>query len=93
MPSSRGSPQTSIQTAKAPRYFAECHCMLFSHNAFEVVISAAVATICPHALVGYAGAKVANFHQITNDNNGKPAAMQRICRFISPVGVSKHHRR
>lgn len=30
MPCSRGSPQTSKQTAKAPRYFAECHCMLIA---------------------------------------------------------------
>lgn len=55
--------------------------MLIASNAYEVVISAALATICPQALTGYAPAKIAHFADITNDKDGKCTAMQQICRL------------
>lgn len=55
----------------APRCFAECHCMLIASNAYEVVISAAMATVCPHAITGYATAKIAKFTNTANIKNGK----------------------
>lgn len=72
---------------------AECHCMLIASNAYEVVISAAMATVCPHAITGYATAKIAKFTNTANIKNGKQAAMQPICRFIWPVGAFQSHRR
>lgn len=59
--------------------------MLIASDAYEVVISAAMATVCPHAITGYATAKIAIFTHTTNRMNGKRTAMQLICRFIWPV--------
>ena len=45
--------------------------MLIASNAYKVVISAAMATVCPHAITGYATAKIAKFTNTANIKNGK----------------------
>lgn len=67
--------------------------MLIASNAYEVVISAAMATVCPHAITGYATAKIAIFAHTTNRINGKQTAMQPISRFIWPEGAFGRHGR